>query len=183
MSYYFMFVILAMVIAWLVNAIRNHEMKQWCYGTLAMIGAGILAVAANSASLYNTYEYSKETVRGRATELTAREGGSAAGMDREAITAWSYGIDETFTLLVPNVKGGASVQPVAGEMNLKSVTDTDKANNLNLSPEEMQVLYQFPQYFGDQPMTNGPVYVGAFILLLAIWALFMVKGQIGRAHV
>ena len=178
MTYYFLFVILAMMIAWLVTAIRKHRMRQWFAATGLMALAGIIAVAANSASLYNSYEYAKETVRGRATELTpegATPGSATGGMDRAAITAWSYGIDETFTLLVPNVKGGATIKPVGGENQIKSVIDTDKADELLLAPEEMQFLYQFPQYFGDQPMTNGPVYVGAFVLMLAILALFVVK--------
>lgn len=176
MTYYFLFVILAIVIARLCTAIKRHEMKPWAIATCCALGAGVLAVAANSASLYNTYEYSKETVRGRATDLTPADGNtSSGGMDRSAITAWSYGIDETFTLLIPNVKGGATIQPVAGQTTLKSLADTDKAEELNISPEEMQFIGQFPQYFGDQPMTNGPVYVGALVLMLAILALFMVR--------
>ena len=175
MTYYFLFVVAAMLIAWLCTAIRKREVKQWLIATGCAIVAGAFAVGANSASLYNSYEYSKETVRGRATELTVPGGDDTGGMDRGAITAWSYGIDETFTLLIPNVKGGATIQPVAGENQIKSVMQTKKADTLNLSPEEMQFLYQFPQYFGVQPMTNGPVYVGAFILLLAVLALFMVK--------
>lgn len=175
MTYYFLFVVAAMLIAWLCTAIRKREVKQWLIATGCAIVAGAFAVGANSASLYNSYEYSKETVRGRATELTVPGGDDTGGMDRGAITAWSYGIDETFTLLIPNVKGGATIQPVAGENQIKSVMQTKKADTLNLSAEEMQFLYQFPQYFGDQPMTNGPVYVGAFILLLAVLALLMVK--------
>ncbi len=175
MSYYFLFVILAMVIGWLCTAIRNHKMKQWGIATACIIAAGILAVGANSASLYNSYEYSKETVRGRATDLTPAPGAETGGMSRSAITAWSYGIDETLSLLIPNVKGGATIKPVAGETQLLSLADTDKADDLSLSPEELQFLAQFPQYFGDQPMTNGPVYVGAFVLLLAILALFTVN--------
>lgn len=176
MTYYFIFVVLAMMIAWLCQAIKRKEMKTWGIATACALGAAFLAVSANSASLYNSYEYSKETVRGRATDLTpANASASTGGMDRSAITAWSYGIDETFTLLIPNVKGGATIQPVAGETTLKSVADTDKADDLGLQAEELQFLGQFPQYFGDQPMTNGPVYVGAFVLLLAILALFMVK--------
>ncbi len=176
MTYYFLFVVLAMMIAWLCQAIKRKEVKTWGIATACALGAAFLAVSANSASLYNSYEYSKETVRGRATDLTpANASASTGGMDRSAITAWSYGIDETFTLLIPNVKGGATIQPVAGETTLKSVADTDKADDLGLQAEELQFLGQFPQYFGDQPMTNGPVYVGAFVLLLAILALFMVK--------
>lgn len=177
MSYYFIFVIIAMMLAWLWTAVKEKKVRDWSIATLCVIGAGALAVAANSASLYNTYEYAKQTVRGRATDLSPEPGTQATGgMDRAAITAWSYGVDETWTLMIPNVKGGATIKPVAGETQLKSLTQTDKANQLTLTPEEYQFLDQFPQYFGDQPMTNGPVYVGAFVLLLAILALFMVEG-------
>lgn len=176
MSYYFLFVIFAMAMAWLCIAIHDKNMKQWLIATACVAGAGILAVGANSASLYNSYEYSKETVRGKATELTPAPGAETGGMSRSAITAWSYGLDETFSLLIPNVKGGATIKPVAGETQLLSLADTGKADDLNLSSEELQFLAQFPQYFGDQPMTNGPVYVGAFVLLLAILALFTVRG-------
>lgn len=175
MTYYFLFVVLAMILAWLWVAIREKKVADWGIATVCALVAGCLAVAANSASLYNSYEYSKETVRGRATDLKLSGNDETGGMNRDAITAWSYGADETFTLLIPNVKGGSTIQPVAGQNQLKSVMDTEKAENMNLSPEERQFVGQFPQYFGNQPMTNGPVYVGAFVLLLAILALFMVK--------
>lgn len=177
MSYYFVFVIFAMIIAWLCTAIKRHTMKRWCIATLCTIGAGILAVGANSASLYNSYEYSKETVRGKGSDLSYPKGTATGGMDRDAITQWSYGVDETFTLLIPNVKGGATIKPVAGESQLLSVADTDKAEEVTLSPEERQFMAQFPQYFGNQPMTNGPVYVGSFVLLLAIMAMFISDGS------
>lgn len=178
MTYYFLFVIIALILAWLCTAIRKKQMGRWWIASGCTLGAALIAVAANSASLYNTYEYAKQTVRGKATELTTDKSGKKAtgGMDRSAITAWSYGIDETFTLLIPNVKGGSTIQPVAGETRLKSVAETKKADELPLAAEERQFIAQFPQYFGDQPMTNGPVYVGAFVLLLAILALFSVKG-------
>lgn len=178
MSYYFLFVIAFLVLAWLWNAFKKHRLKGWCLATLCSLLAGGFAVAANSASLYNSYEYSKETVRGKATELTNPGETAGAGMDRDAITAWSYGTDETFSLLIPNVKGGATIRPEAGQNALLSVSQTDKADQLPLSAQERQFLSQFPQYFGDQPMTNGPVYVGAFILVLAILALFVVDGPV-----
>lgn len=177
MTYYFLFVIIALILGWLYTAIRTKRMRRWWSATGCTIAAGILAVAANSASLYNTYEYAKETVRGKSTDLvTSSSTENKSGMDRAAITAWSYGIDETFTLLIPNVKGGATIQPTAGETRLKNLAETSKADELPLSPEERRFLTQFPQYFGDQPMTNGPVYVGAFVLLLAILALFTLEG-------
>jgi hypothetical protein len=178
MSYYFCFVILFLVIAWLYNAIKKHLMKRWIGATACCLVAGAFAVAANSPSLYNSYEYSKETVRGKASDLSSPGNANNAGMDREAITAWSYGLDETFSLLIPNVKGGATIKPMAGQNELLSVDKTDKADELYLQPEARALLGQFPQYFGDQPMTNGPVYVGAFILLLAILALFVVDGPV-----
>lgn len=175
MSYYFMFVMLFMVLAWLWVAIKEKKTARWGIATLCVAFAGVLGLAANATSLYNTYEYSKETVRGRATDLTPEKGTvQTGGMDREAITTWSYGLDETWSLLIPNVKGGATIKPVAGENQLMTLADTEKVDELDLSPQEVQFLSQFPQYFGDQPMTNGPVYVGAFVLLLAILAMFVV---------
>ncbi|MDE6218242.1 MAG: hypothetical protein K2F64_04490, partial [Muribaculaceae bacterium] len=183
MTYYFMFVVLFLIIAWLIDAIRKKEAMRWSKGTLCVLAAGLLALGVNSASLYNTLEYSKETVRGRATELTPAggEAADAAGMDRDAITAWSYGVDETLTLLIPNVKGGATIKPVGGENQMLSMAQTPTVQNSYVSPEEMQFIGYFPQYFGNQPMTNGPVYVGAFVLLLAVLAMFVVDDQKWRA--
>lgn len=180
MSYYFMFVIFFLVIGWLVTAIKESRIKEWGIATVLTLMAGGLALCANSASLINTWQYSKETVRGRATELTAGNADRAAsdGMDRSAITAWSYGLDETWSLLIPNVKGGATIRPEQGENVMLTVAQTDAVEDLPLSAQEMQFLNYFPQYFGDQPMTNGPVYVGAFVLLLAILAMFIVDGPV-----
>lgn len=175
MSYYFILVIFAMMIAWLVDAVKRHELKRWMIATACIIGAGAVAVGANATSLYNSYEYSKETIRGRATDLTAPgQNDSGSGLDKEYITGWSYGIDETMTLLIPNVKGGATIKPIGGQNQLLSLAETDAADQFGY--DQRQILSQFPQYFGDQPMTNGPVYVGAFVLLLAVLALFVVKG-------
>lgn len=180
MTYYFLFVIFFLVIAWLVDAVRQHTTMQWSKATLCILFAGLLALGVNSASLYNTLEYSKETMRGRATELTPKPAADgqtavdASGMDRDAITAWSYGVDETLTLLIPNVKGGASIKPVGGENQMLTVADTPTVQNSYMTPEEVGFLNYFPQYFGNQPMTNGPVYVGAFVLLLAVLAMFVV---------
>lgn len=153
-------------------------MKRWILATVCTLAAGIFALGVNCASLYNTMEYAKETVRGKATDLTSPGESQASGMDRDAITAWSYGIDETLSLLIPNVKGGATIKPVAGQNQMLDVNQTSKAEELTLSPQERKFLSQFPQYFGEQPMTNGPVYVGAFILLLAILAMFVTDGTV-----
>lgn len=178
MSYYFMFVMVFLVLAWLWIAVKEKTVGKWAISTCIALAAGFIGVAANSPSLYNSLEYSKETVRGRATDITEPNAPAAPGMDKDAITAWSYGIDETWSLLIPNVKGGATLKPMAGQNEIMSVADTDMGNSY-LSPDEMRFVSQFSQYFGDQPMTNGPVYVGAFVLLLAILGMLTVEGEMG----
>lgn len=177
MSYYFLLVMVCMAFAFLWIAIKEKKVGQWVVSTCILIASGLVGVGANSSSLYNSLEYSKETVRGRATEIAEANAPVAEGMDKAAITAWSYGIGETWSLLIPNVKGGASLKPVAGQNQMMSVADTDMGSDRFLSQQEMQFANQFTQYFGDQPMTNGPVYVGAFVLLLAILGMFVVNGK------
>lgn len=181
MTYYFLFVILGMVIAYLIIAIKNKEIRKWTTSTYSLAIAAILAVGANAPNLYNTYKYGKETMRGGHSELTApNQNTSAKGLDKDYITAWSYGIDETASLLIPNVKGGATIRPQAGDNKLMSLAETQKAQDMlskgEISNEEYQYLAQFPQYFGDQPMTNGPVYVGAIIFVLFLIGCVIVKG-------
>ena len=178
MTYYFCFVIFFLVLAWLWKSIQENTMQKWAVATCCCIIAGGLAVGANSANLYNSYKYAAETIRGKATDLTTNGSAPSSGLDKNYITAWSYGVDESMTLLIPNVKGGATIKPVRGQNVLLSTAETDKAQEAMLPYEERMVLGQFPQYFGDQPMTNGPVYVGAFIFVLAILALFVVEGPV-----
>lgn len=176
MTYYFCFVIFFLVLAWLWNALRNNNMRTWAIATVCCLVAGGFAVGANSSNLYNSWEYSKETIRGKATELNVEGGARSSGLDKDYITMWSYGVDESMTLLIPNVKGGASLKPMAGNNVMLSSADTKKAQDLPLTPPERRFMNNFTQYFGDQPMTNGPVYVGAFIFVLAVLALFVVDG-------
>ena len=178
MTYYFCFVIFFLVLAWLWNALKKDQMQKWAIGTVCCIIAGMFAVGANSASLYNSWQYAGETIRGKATDLVTEGGQQSSGLNKDYITAWSYGVDESMTLLIPNVKGGATIKPIAGQNVLLSSGETSKAQNLPLTQQERLFMNQFPQYFGDQPMTNGPVYVGAFIFVLAILALFVVDGAV-----
>ena len=180
MTYYFCFVIFFLVLAWLWNALRKNQMQKWAIATVCSIVAGIFAVGANSANLYNSWEYAQETIRGKATDLLPEDGSQPAstGLDKDYITMWSYGLDESMTFLIPNVKGGASLKPIAGQNIMLSTAETSKAQDLPLTPDERRFVARFPQYFGDQPMTNGPVYVGAFIFVLAILALFVVDGPV-----
>ncbi len=167
MSYYFLFVMLFMAIAYGVEAYKAKQFPRFWKATGVLVVAGLIGVAANLSNLYHTYSYSKETMRGK-SELVF-EGDAAqqtsSGLNRDYITQWSYGIGETWTLLVPNFKGGASVPLAANETAMK------KAN-----PLYSNIYTQLTQYFGEQPMTSGPVYVGAFVLFLFILGCFIVKG-------
>lgn len=182
MSYYFGFVIVALMGATFMSLRREGKTRQWLIATGCVLGAGVLALAANIASLYNTAQYAKETIRGRATYLSSAEGEEPkeGGADFDYITQWSYGGDETLTLLVPNAKGGATIKPVEGANQPKSVMDLKGADDYSFDTEngDYQFAAQFNQYFGDQPMTNGPVYVGAFVLALAILALCICRGPL-----
>ena len=188
MTYYSMFLIAALVIAYLVKAIMDKQVGRWCIATVSLAIAAALALAANSPNLYLTYKYSQETMRGGHSELTPKGEDAVnakptqGGLDKDYITQWSYGKDETFTLLIPNVKGGATIKPEHGDNRMLSLSDTKKAetmaNNGEMNQQDVQILSQFPQYFGDQPMTNGPVYVGALICALFLLGCLIVKGPV-----
>ena len=172
MTYYFAFVIVGFVMAYLITAIKEKKLKQWGIATGTLAVAAVLALAANSPSLYNTYEYSKETMRGNHSELTAKEDAKSTenktdGLNRDYITQYSYGGAETFTLLIPDVKGGSSQQ---------ALSEADEAKNC--SSEERYYLSQLPQYFGGAEGTSGPVYVGAIICALFLLGCIIVRGPI-----
>ena len=188
MTYYSMFIIVALVIAYLVKAIIDKKIGRWCIATVALVIAAGLALLANSPNLMMTYKYTQETMRGGHSELTPKgeeaekSQPTKGGLDKDYITQWSYGIDETFTLLIPNVKGGATIKPEHGNNTFLSLDKTSRAESLardgEINSQDYQILTQFPQYFGDQPMTNGPVYVGAIICALFLLGCFIVKGPV-----
>ena len=194
MTYYSLFLVAALVVGFLVKAILDKKVGRWCIATGALAVAAMLAVAANAPSLYMSYKYARETIRGGHSELTplSTDGApqaqaTAGGLDKDYITQWSYGKDETFTLLIPNVKGGATIRPEHGDNVFLSLSDTGKAQSMaeagEMSGQDFQILQQFPQYFGDQPMTNGPVYVGALICALFLLGCVVVKGPVKWALV
>ena len=170
MTYYYLFIILFMVIGYLVKSIREKQLAVFLKATGVLAAAALIGIAINLSSLYHTWQYQKESMRGK-SELVKKDAANqtSSGLDRDYITQWSYGIDETLTLLVPDAKGGASV-PLS-----KNATAMAKA-----APQIQSMIPQlydaFPQYFGTQPGTSGPVYVGAFVLFLFILGLFIVKG-------
>lgn len=173
MSYYFLFVMLFMAIAYGVLAWQKKQLPDFFKSTGVLVVAGLVGVCVNLSNLYHTYEYSKESMRGK-SELVKENSADQtdSGLERSYITQWSYGIGETFSLLVPNVKGGASVPLAANEKAM------EKAN-----PAYQSLYAQLGQYWGEQPGTSGPVYVGAFVMFLFVLGLFIVKGPMKWALV
>lgn len=205
MTYYFGFVMFFIVLAYLIQALRSKKktdaaqnsgeafpatrlsLSRWAKATGVILVAGLLGVAANLPNIYHTYDYAKQTMRG-GTELSplpakdaepaeATAADKSGGLDFDYITQWSYGVDETLTLLIPRYKGGGSGEPALTEENLY---DDPQAQ---LLPYVQQLAQQgvpqppgVTQYWGNQPMTVGPVYVGAFVCFLFILGLFIVKG-------
>ena len=168
MTYYFLFPIAFIVIAYLVDAIRDKRLAHFAKATATCAAAALVGVSLNLSNLYHTWEYSKESMRGK-SELVKKNSANQtnSGLDRDYITQWSYGVDETLTLLIPNAKGGASVPMVMSE------TAMEHADN-NYLP----LYQQIGQYWGEQPGTSGPVYVGAFVMFLFVLGLFIVKGPL-----
>lgn len=188
MTYYFLFVMLFLVLAYFVDALVKHTLKNWLKATLTLIFAGVLGVAANLPNIYHTYQYAKESMRGKA-ELTKKSAinnestpKATDGLDRDYITMWSYGIDETLTLLIPDYKGGGS----ASILDREDAEDLPGYDDFYQCAGQTQQAFQqagieaYPpgllQYWGDQPMTVGPVYVGAFVCFLFVLGLFYVRG-------
>ena len=170
MSYYFLVVELLMVVAYLVMAIRNGELASFFKSTGCVALAAVLAVCLNISNLYHTYEYSKDSMRGK-SELVKHgktDDQTDSGLERSYITAWSYGIDETMTFLIPNVKGGASV-PLS--MSPTAMKEADPQMN------QMGVYGAFTQYWGEQPGTSGPVYLGALVCMLFVLALLTIPNK------
>ena len=171
MTYYYLFIILFMVIAYLVKAVREKQLTGFMKSTGVVAAAAVIGIAINLSSLYHTWQYQKESMRGK-SELVKKDAANqtSSGLDRDYITQWSYGIDETLTLLVPDAKGGATV-PLS-----KNATAMAKADP-QIQSMIPQLYDAIPQYFGMQPGTSGPVYVGAFVLFLFILGLFIVRGS------
>lgn len=168
MTYYYLFVILLMAIAFMIDAIRK---KQWAHlgkATAVCMAGAAIGICLNLSNLYHTWQYSQESMRGK-SELVKKNSANQtnSGLDRDYITQWSYGTGETWTLLVPNAKGGASVPLSQNEIAMS------KAN-----PEFLTIYQQLGQYWGEQPGTSGPVYVGAFVVALFVFSLFVVKGPL-----
>ena len=163
-TYYLAFMVAIYLIFQFVKDFKQKQLPAFTKASVILGIAVILAVLPNLTSLLTTYEYGKFSTRGQ-SELTKKQ--ESSGLDKSYVNAWSYGIDETFTLLIPNFKGGAS-----GAIG-NNPTAIDKVKN-----EYKETIAGQNQYWGTQPFTSGPVYAGAIIFFLFILGLFIVKSTI-----
>jgi hypothetical protein len=165
-TYYTGIIVLVFGIFELVDAVRQKTIASFLKSFGILVAAVVLAFGVNFASLYSTWEYSKESTRGK-SDLTAAGNSDGSGLDKEYITQWSYGIGETMTFLIPDFRGGATVPFDNNSETVKAL----RKNNMG------QAQNQLFSYWGRQPSTSGPVYFGAVVLFLFILGLMIIKGK------
>lgn len=165
-TYYLFMIVLIFVIAEFIETIKNKKYPEFFKACGILVCAAILAILTSTTTLYANYEFGKETMRGKPV-LTENTGNQTRGLDRDYVTQWSYGIGETWSLMIPNVKGGAS-----------AYIGNDNPALENADPRLRSMIAQNNAYWGDQPGTSGPVYVGAIVCFFFVLGLFVVKGKI-----
>lgn len=172
--YYTLLVLLFFGITELVYSIKDKQFAKFLKSTGVVLGAAIIAMAMNATSLLTTYEYSQYTMRGKSNGLTVDTQNSQHGLNKDYITQWSYGVDETMTLLIPNFMGGASAGKLGADSNTAS-----KLRNMGVpNVDNMMKDMQLPLYWGTQPGTSGPVYLGAVVIFLFVLSFFIVERRI-----
>lgn len=164
-TYYLLLIVICIVIGELVEVIKEKNYLHFFKASGILAGVAILSILTCTTTFYANYEFGKETMRGKPV-LTKNVDNQTKGLDRDYITQWSYGIGETWSLMIPNVKGGASAY----------IGNDNKALD-KCDPRFRSTIAQQNAYWGDQPGTSGPVYVGAMVCFLFILGLFIVKGK------
>ncbi len=176
MTYYFMLLVLVLGVVYLIYAIREKQLKHFFTSVLILLVAVALGIAANATGLMATKEYADWSTRG-ASELTINPDGSAkedtGGLSKAYITQWSYGIAESLNLFVPRLFGGAS-QENLGEDSKSFNYLIDKGLPRSSA---LDFVSGIPLYWGKQPITSGPAYLGAVVFFLFVLGLFLVKGK------
>ena len=165
-SYYLGLIILIYGISELIAAFREKQLPHFFKSVTVLVVGLVLALATSLGNYWTTVEYSKYTIRGK-SELSFDHKVKSAGLDRDYATQWSYGKGETATLLIPNANGGGSIP-------LGAYAEDEIAK---VDPNLRKNVAQFGSYFGTQPFTSGPVYVGAIVVFLFILGLFLLKGR------
>ncbi len=164
-TYYAMLCLLVFGIVEFIYAFKAGALAKFFKTSALLIIPFIIAIGINFASLYTVYEYGKYSIRGK-SDLTVKDANATTGLDKDYITYWSYGVDETFNLLVPNFKGGAS----------KPFARNSETYNALRQNNALEYANQIQKYWGTQPGTDGPHYVGAIVFFLFILGLIIVKG-------
>jgi hypothetical protein len=165
-TYYLGFIVFIYGIALLADHIREKKLTFLLRPLGVLLAGLVVAVGLNAGNFWSTWAYAPETMRG-GTELTLEDRQHATGLSKEYITSWSYGKQESFSMLIPNVKGGATGR----------LADNQRAMN-RVDPELHQILGSENHYWGNQPFTSGSVYVGAVVIFFLILALYLVKGPV-----
>ena len=174
MTYYFAIMVFCIVIFEFYHRYKEKELKHFFKAIAVLLAASFIAIGVNNTNLYNSYQYSKSTIRGKSELTIGDKNNKTAGLDKDYATQWSYGIQETLSLLIPNVKGGAgSPQEAVQIVNYVSSGKIKKVDD----------YYKLEQvdnhhYWGNQPFTAGPVYVGALMMFLFVLGLFIVPGRL-----
>lgn len=168
-TYYMVLMIAIWGIFELVMAIKNKELNHILKSGAVIFAAFIFGILPNLSMLWPTYEYSKETIRGK-QELAAKKI-DGDGLDKDYALSWSYGKAETFSLLVPRFSGGSSSESLdENSATFEALTDLGVQKR-----QAASFVQQMPTYWGPQPFTSGPAYFGAIIILLAVLGLFVIK--------
>lgn len=176
MTYYFMLLVLVLGVVYLIDAIKKKGLKHYFTSVGLLLLAVGLGIAVNATGLLATKEYADWSTRGK-SELTINPDGSikenTGGLSKEYITQWSYGISESLNLFVPRLFGGAS-QENLGEDSKSFNYLVDKGLPKSSA---LDFVSSVPLYWGQQPITSGPAYIGAVVFFLFILGLILVRGK------
>jgi hypothetical protein len=167
-TYYLVLVLILIGIVQFVKDLKANNISSFAKRSGVLVLAALLASGTAVTRLSTTMEYGKESTRGK-SELTNNLDNKTSGLDKDYATSWSYGIAETFTLLIPNFYGGAS----QGELT----TDSETYKAIKRAPNAKQLIKQLPLYWGTQPFTSGPTYAGSIVMFLFIFGLLFVKSE------
>lgn len=171
-TYYGYLILFSIGVYYLYDALRKKEITNFIKAVLLALLATIVGILPNAGNLWCTYEYGKWSTRGK-SELTITPDGKkdenkTAGLDKNYATQWSYGIDETFTFIIPDYKGGAS----------KPLRDVSQDALKKVNPEFREQVGMMSAYFGPQPFTSGPVYLGVILVIFALIGMIISKNPI-----
>jgi len=172
-SYYLLMILIIFALFEFASAYKENRLKPFFKASLLLVFAALLGIGANIEKLWSTYDYGKYSTRSE-SELTidGDQSNKTSGLNKDYATSWSYGKMETFNLMIPNFMGGASGS------ELSTDSETYKVLKKNRVPKVKNVIKRMPTYWGAQPFTSGPVYIGAIMCFLFVFGAFLVKGRL-----